>query len=195
MNLRSIACSLSLLAFAAGCGGGTGGSFLSSSDELEGEALKISYFRAYPESRTKKPVPTFRVVMSETWKDRIGVDPRNPLLRAAPGKIFRGFMFDGTMRRILDQLNDLGVDKLKPRDPREWKFREMNMLAKNPQQTSFTRVFTFGSDTSAKSYYYRDQQFSKESIEIFVKCESFVSRVVDSNSIHVATRARPLFRR
>ena len=31
-------------------------------------------------------------------------------------------------------------------------------------------------------------------VEMFVKCEAFVSRVVDSNSIQVQTQYRPLFR-
>ena len=195
MSLRSIVFSLLVLPVAAGCGGGGGRSFnFDDGPAVEG-AFKISYFRAYPAARTKKPEPTFRVVMSETWKDRIGDNPRNPLIQAAPGKIFKGFMFDRDILRLYKQLKGFGLHKLKYRDPKEWDFREMNRLARDPTQTSFTRVITVGTDAWARSYYYRDQQFSTDSIEAFVKCESFVSRIVDSNSTWVGTQSSPLFRR
>lgn len=204
MSWRNIGCNLFLGALVAGCAGSGGVSTMDSSGapaEVSG-AFKISYFRAYPAPRTRKLEPTFRVVMSESWRDRVGDGPRNPLIQAAPGKIFKGFMFDRDMRRMYEFLKKFGIHKLKARDPEEWNFREMNMLAKHPQHTSFIRVITIGSDKWAKSYYYRDQNVGpgseeeiKERIKIFVKCEAFVSRVVDSNSIQIQTKSRPLFRR
>ncbi len=55
------------------------------------DILRIAYFRANPNVKTKKPEPTYRVVMSESWRERFGENPVDPLIMAAPGKVFKGF--------------------------------------------------------------------------------------------------------
>ena len=40
--------------------------------------LKISYFRAFPDGKSKRLENFFRCVMSESWKDRMGDGPREP---------------------------------------------------------------------------------------------------------------------
>jgi hypothetical protein len=189
MSLRIIASRWALLAllatFLSGCAGEDSGS-------PDGIAiLKLSYFRSMPDPRSKKLEPTFRTVMSESWRDRMGDGPREPLAKAAPGKIYMGYVSDVEMTRYLKRLREFGIDDLKSMDPAEVKPDDFNRLAQHPQESSFTRIFTVGSDKGSKSYWFRQQQTSKDLIEKFVKCEAFISRACE-NSIQVRTLTDPL---
>ena len=180
-----------LAALLSACGGtsGSGGTAVDTSNDIA--ILKISYFRALPEPRTKKLEATYRVVMSKSWQDRVGDSPKEPLARAAPGKTYLGYVSDAEMVRYVRKLKEFGIDDLVGANPDELKPEDFNRLSLNPQETSFTRVFTVGSDKGSKSYWYRQQQTSKELIEKFVKCEAFVVRVCE-NSIQVRTMTDPL---
>ena len=186
MSMRSIASSLAalfLLLALPGCG--DGGTAVRSDDSATGDVLKISYFRVNPEPKTKKPEPTYRVVMSEGWRQAMGESPREPFAKAAPNKVFRGFANDPQMARYVRELKDLGIERLKPRNPDDFNPTELYQKAMNPQSTEFTRVITVGNDKAAKSYYYQDQQSSKELIEIFYKCEILTSRIMDGHTLSV----------
>lgn len=197
MSWRSIVSKALLLALVAGPGSGCGGDAGGTGtvvDSPDGIAiLKISYFRSLPEQKTKRPEPTFRSVMSESWRDRVADGPREPLAKAAPGKVYLGYVLDAEMARYVKRLKEFGMDDLKSRAPEDFNPDDFNRKALNTQETSFTRVFTVGSDKGAKSYYYRDQQASgrTELIEKFVKCEAFVARACE-NSIQVRTMTDPI---
>ena len=194
MNWKTIVCRLAAVAVLAlavpACGGSTtGGTVEPSSDDPA--ILKLSYFRALPEPKTKKLEPNFRVVMSESWRDRMGDGPREPLAKAAPGKIYMGYIPDGQMVRYVKKLKELGIDDLKPQPTESLNPDAFARLALNPQETSFTRVLTIGDEKGSRSYYYRDQQTSKDLIEKFVKCETFISRACEY-AIQVRTMSDPL---
>lgn len=177
MRMRSTS-SFSVALLLAGCGGT---STSRPDDPPEGEVapIKISYFRAYPEPRTQRLEPSYRAVMSQGWKDRLGESPREVLMKAAPKKVFTGFLSDAEMRKYVRLLRDYGLDSLLSRDTDSLNPQEFNRLALHPSETSFTRVFSVGTDKGSKSYYYKDQQRSKELIEKFVKCESFITRITE----------------
>ena len=194
MSLPSIVSKVALLGLLAalqpGCGGGE--TTPTVPDTADGLAiLKITYFRALPEPKTKRPEPTFRAVMSESWRDRVANGPREPLAKAAPGKVYMGYISDAEMSRYVKKLKELGIDDLKPSKPEDYDPDLFGRKAVNPQETSFTRVFTVGDDKGSKSYYYRDQQTAKDLIEKFVKCEAFIARACE-NSINVSARTDPL---
>ncbi len=172
-----------------GCGGSSGEVAESSSDDPA--ILKLSYFRALPEPKTKKLEPNFRVVMSESWRDRMGDGPREPLAKAAPGKIYMGYIPDAQMVRYVKKLKELGIDDLKSQPTESLNPDAFARLALNPQETSFTRVLTIGDEKGSRSYYYRDQQGSKEQIDKFYKCEIFISRACEY-AINVRTMSDPL---
>jgi len=153
--------------------------------------LKISYFRAFPDGKTKRLENFFRCVMSESWKDRMGDGPREPLAKAAPGRIYMGYVADVKMALYLKRLKEFGLDDLKPRRTEDFKPEEMGRLALNPQETSFTRVFTVGDEKGSRSYWYRDQQTSKDLIEKFIKCETYISRACEY-AINVTSGSEPL---
>jgi hypothetical protein len=176
-----------LAALLSACGGGSGPG-PSSDDPI---ILKISYFRALPDPKTKRLEPNYRVVMSESWHDRMGEGPREPLAKAAPGRIYMGYVPDVRMAKYMSRLKEFGMDDLKSRNPDELKPDDFGRLAINPQETNFTRIFTVGNEKGAKSYYFRDQQTSKESIEKFVKCEAFIMRACEY-AINVQSRSDPL---
>jgi len=185
---------LSLLAVVhPGCGGGSGGSAAVPESEDGLYILKITYFRPMPEQRTKRPLPTFRAVMSESWRDRVANGPREPLAKAAPKEIYLGYISDAEMFKFIKRLKEFGIDDLKSRKPEDFNPDEFNRLALNAQESAFTRVFTVGDDKGAKSYYFRDQQAfgQKELVEKFVKCEAFVARACE-NSIKVTATTDPL---
>lgn len=184
-TVSRVLCGAALLL--ASCGGGGTNSDLPE----EGAIVKMSYFRALPEPRTKKLEAVFRVVMSETWRDRMGDGPREPLAKAAPGKIYMGYVPDRDMVRYYKKLKELGLDDLKSRDPGELKPADFSRMALDAQETAFTRVLTVGVDKTAKSYWYRDQQVSKDLIEKFYKCEMFISRACEY-AIQVRTLSDPL---
>lgn len=175
------------------CGGGGGGgsTVAESPDGLY--ILKITYFRPMPEQRTKRPEPTFRAVMSESWRDRVANGPREPIAKAAPGQVYLGYIPDSEMVRYVKRLKEFGIDDLRTRKPEDFNPDEFNRLALNATESAFTRVFTVGDDKNAKSYYFRDQQASgnKELVEKFVKCEAFVARACE-NSIRVSATTDPL---
>lgn len=177
MRMRSIGW-LSAALLLPGCGG-TSTSRLDEPPEGEVAPIKISYFRAYAEPRTQRLEPSFRAVMSHGWKDRLGESTREALMKAAPKKIFTGFLSDAEMRKYVRLLRDYGLDSLLARDTDSLNPQEFNRLALHPSETSFTRVFSVGTDKGSKSYYYKDQQRSADLIAKFVKCESFITRITE----------------
>src|SRR5438046_284205 len=93
-------------ALAPGCGGTSGST---RPDEVPSEGpLKISYYRTNPEPKTKRPEPTFKVLMSNSWRDLFGESPRDPLTKAAPGKIFKGSGADIVVARYIRDLKGRG---------------------------------------------------------------------------------------
>jgi hypothetical protein len=191
MNLRTIASSLALACLVGACSGGGGGSAPAPDPLEDGAILKITYFRAFPEAKTKRLKPAFRAIMSQSWQDRMGDGPREPLAKAAPGEIYLGYIADVTMAKYVKKLQEFGLDALKSRKPEELKPEEWARLAVDPQQSSLTRIFTVGSDKSARSFYYRDQQTDPESIQKFVKCEAYIMRACEY-AINVRTMSDPL---
>jgi hypothetical protein len=194
MSSRTIAFRLSALAMLAlavpGCGS-TSGSIAEQSSPDDPAVLKLSYFRALPEPKTKRLEPNFRVVMSESWRDRMGESPREPLAKAAPGKIYMGYVPDVQMVRYVKKLKELGIDDLTPLATETLDPETFSRKALNSNESTFTRVFTIGTDKGSKSYYYRDQQTSRDLIEKFVKCETFISRACEY-AIQVRTMSDPL---
>lgn len=179
MRMRSTGFPKVLLLLAAGCGTSSGGPAAEAPAEGEVQPLKISYFRAYPEPRTQKLEPSYRAVMSYGWKDRVGESPRDVLVKAAPKKLFTGFLSDAELRKYIKLLKDNGLESLKPRDTDSLNPLEQNKLALHPQETSFTRIITVATDKSSRSYCYRDQQLSPELIKTFVKCEAIITRITE----------------
>ena len=169
-----------LLMAVPGCGGG-GADERGESLPGSGEILKISYFRAYTDPRTKQLEATYRAVMSNSWKDRVGESPRDPIVRAAPRKLYTGFLTDSEMAKYLKLLQDFGIEKLPPVNTEELRPDELNRLALDPRTTAYTRVITVGTDKWQKSYRYSDVHLpgSEKLIPIFTKCEALVTRVVE----------------
>lgn len=161
-----------------GCGGGA-----DTREDLPeaGEILKISYYRAYTDPRTKQLEASYRVVMSNTWKDRVGESPRDPIVRAAPRKLYTGFLTDSEMAKYLKLLREFGIEKLPAVNTEELKAEELHRLALDPKTTSYTRVITIGTDRWQKSYRYSDVHLpgSENLIPIFTKCEALVTRIVE----------------
>jgi hypothetical protein len=180
-----------VLALAVPACGGSGGGSVEEPSSDDPAILKLSYFRALPEPKTKRLEPNYRVVMSESWRDRMGDGPREPLAKAAPGKIYMGYVPDVQMVRYVKKLKELGIDDLKSQPSESLNSEAFSRLALNPQETSFTRVLTIGDEKGSRSYYYRDQQSSKDKIEKFVKCETFISRACEY-AIQVRTMSDPL---
>lgn len=184
---------LALLAAAAlpACGGTTG-TLEPDGDEL---ILKISHFRSFENPQNKRPEPTYKVVLSESWKDRIGEGAREPFPKAAPTNIYRGSAPDAKMRHYLGKLREYGLDLLSGRDPDSFNPQELNRLALHPVEAQFTRVITVGTDKSAKAYYYREQQGSKAQIEAFFRCEAFVISIMNGHTVKAGTRSDPVFQK
>src|SRR5947207_2370946 len=149
MNLRIIVfklaalSALSSLPFACSGEGSSSGAGTSSDDLV---ILKMSYFRAFPEAKTKRLKPAFRAVMSESWRDRMGDGPREPLAKAAPGEIYIGYFPDNKMAAYVKRLKEFGIDDLKSRNPEDLKPDEFARASVDPQNTYFIRVFTLGSN-------------------------------------------------
>jgi hypothetical protein len=180
MRMRSTSWLSVLLLLGAGCGGSAAPETDGGPAEGEPDPIKISYFRAYPEPRTQKLEPSYRAVMSHGWRDRVGETPRDVLVKAAPGKLFTGFLSDVDMRKYVRLLREYGIETLRSRDTDSLNPQELYKLAMHHQETSFTRIITVATDKGSKSYYFRDQQqVSKEAIEKFVKCESFITRITE----------------
>jgi len=186
------------LALAAHCscaGGGGGSQVRGDGPDLSGDILKITYFRAFEHPQTKKLEPTYRMILSASWVDRIGESAREPLPLAAPSNIYRGTVPDEKVRRYVAKVRELGLDDLVSRPPESFRPEELNRFSQHPTESEFTRIFTIGTEKNAKSYYYRDQQRSKEQIEKFRSCERFILSIMNGETIRVQTRSDPVFRK
>lgn len=178
--MRSSRTSWLSLLLLAGCGpSATTSSPSAAPPEGEADPLKVSYFRAYPEPKTQRLEASYRAVMSYGWKDRLGESPRDVLVKAAPKKLFTGFLSDTELRRYVKLLKDNGLEKMVARDTDTLNPLELNRLSLDAKETSFTRVITLATDKVSKSYYYRDQQKSKELIEVFRECEKIMARITE----------------
>jgi hypothetical protein len=191
MNSRTIASSLVLAVLIGACSGGGGSSSPAPDPAEDGAILKITYFRAFPEAKTKRLKPAFRAIMSQSWQDRMGDGPREPLAKAAPGEIYLGYVADVTMAKYVKKLQEFGLNDLQARKPEDLKPEEWARLAVDPQKSNLTRIFTVGSDKNARSYVYTDQQINPESIQKFVKCEAYIMRACEY-AINVRTMSDPL---
>jgi|SRR6185436_1441582 len=181
------------LAVLSSCASGGGGGTDSGSGRLSDDPaiLKISYFRAFPDGKSKRLECFFRCVMSESWKDRMGDGPREALAKAAPGRVYMGYVADGKMALYMKRLKEFGLDDLQPSRTEDFKPEEFSRLALNQTETSFTRVFTVGDEKGSRSYYYRKQQGSKDQIEKFVKCETYILRACEY-AINISSGSEPL---
>lgn len=175
----------------AGCASGdaAGGSGLAEdpSGEAEGAILKVAYFRAYAEPRTKRLEPTYKAVMTNSWREKLGESPRDGLVKAAPGKLFLGFLSDAELRKYVRILKDFGLDTLEHVDTDSLQPADLQRLSLNPQETSFTRVITIADEKGSKSYTFKGQPTTDQRAA-FIKCESFVLRIVEY-SIHITVGA------
>ncbi len=194
LNWGAIACSALL---ASGCAGGGGAG---DGEPEAGEILKISYFRPHPNPKTKKPEPTYKVVMSEAWRDRVGEFPREPFAKAAPGASYKGFMGDLDMKRFYQMLRSKGIGTLRASDPDAYNPQDLNKSAVDPRQYDpqgqpYVRIITVGTDQWHRSYALRDQQVvSTEAVEAFLRCEKLVVAMVQS-SLLIKTDAHVTFPR
>lgn len=172
LGALGILCSSGVLS-APGCGGGP--------ETQEEPILKISYYRAYTDPRTKQLEASYRVVMSNSWKDRVGESPRDPLVRAAPRKLYSGFLPDAEMAKYVKLLREFGIEDLPPVNTEDLKPEELHRLALDPKQTSYTRVITIGTDKWQRSYLYASvhRPGGEKLIPIFTKCEALVTRIVE----------------
>src|SRR5579862_484010 len=110
MSLRSIVFRLAVLGFLAALHPGCGGESVTVADTPDGLYIaKITYFRPMSE-KGKRPEVTFRAVMSESWRDRVADGPKEPLAKAAPGKIYLGYIPDAEMFRYVKRLKEFGLD-------------------------------------------------------------------------------------
>lgn len=182
MNTRSIAFSLGLAAFLAGCGDG-GTAVRPSGEGPPGEVLKISYFRVNLEPKTKRPEPTYKVVMSESWRQVLGEGPREPFQKAAPNKVFKGFANDPVMAKYVRELRSLGLDKLRSQNPDDCNPNDLHQRALGPKG-DLARVITVGSDKNARSYHFTDQP-NEDLAKLYIKCEMLVSQIMDGHTLSV----------
>ncbi len=180
------------IALLASCGGGPSGPEVR--PEGEPRPFKLSHFRSYEDQRTKKLAPTYRVVMSNGWKDRMGEGPREPLMSAAPRAQYVGYADDEKMAYYFRTLQEYGVEKLEGRNPDTLKPQELAALSQHPTLHAFHRVFTLGTDRGAKSYYYMDHHVpgKERLLEIFLKCELYVVSVMQGHSVQTRVWSNPV---
>ena len=182
MSSRSIVSRLAALGLAAAllpsCGGG--GSSTRSDDPPQEGPLKICYFRTNLEPKTKRPEPTFKVVMSNSWQQILGESPRDPLTKAAPGKVFKGFAADVVVARYISRLRDVGLDQLDPQNADDANPVLIYQQATSPVERDHPRIITVGTDKAAKSYYFKGQ-LTEEKSRAFIACEKLVSAIMDGN--------------
>jgi len=190
MNLRTIVSSLALACVLGACSGG-GSSALAPDPVEDGAILKISYFRAFPEAKTKRLKPAFRAVMSKSWQDRMGDGPREPLAKAAPREVYLGYLPDVTVAKYVKKLQEFGLDDLKFRKTEDLKPEDWSRQSVDPKLTSLTRVFTIGNEKGSRSFVYTDQQTDEDSIKKFVKCEAYILRACEY-AVNVQTMSDPL---
>jgi hypothetical protein len=163
------------------CGGSTD---VRPEENPRGDILKISYYRVNPEPKTKRPEPTYRVLMSRSWQDQVGENPREPLPKAAPNQVYKGFEEDSVVRRYVEKLRSLGLDQLRPQNPDDVNPQALYAAAMNPSNPKPPRVLTVGTDKSAKCYFSTDQGEGSQS-DIFIKCEMYVVGIMAGHTIKV----------
>ncbi|HYF01421.1 MAG TPA: hypothetical protein VEJ18_21035 [Planctomycetota bacterium] len=179
------------LVVVAGCASGDASGRSASGDapagDPEGAILKVAYFRAYAEPRTKRLEPTYKAVMTNSWREKLGESPRDGLVKAAPGKLFLGFLSDAELRKYVRILKDFGLDTLEHVDTDSLNPAELQRLSLDPKETSFTRIITVADEKGSRSYTFKGQPTTDQRAA-FIKCEAFVLRIVEY-SIHITVGA------
>jgi hypothetical protein len=183
MRAAGLVAAAGILGLLAGCAG---------AGKADSMSLKISYFRSMPNPHTQKPEPVYRVVMSLSWQELHGNHPREPFPRAAGGGVFKGVISDAEMRRYVGLLAEYGLGTLTSREPESFVPRDLKRLASDEKTAMTARVFTVGSDAGHASYLVTDQ-VGPEQNEAFLRCEAFISRVVE-HSLQIRTGAEPFLK-
>lgn len=181
MSSRSIASRvlvlLGIAALSPACGSGGSGR----TEEVPSEGpLKIAYYRTNPDPKTKRPEPTFKAVMSYSWRDMFGESPRDPLVKAAPNKVFKGFDADVVIARYVRDLKGRGLDQLQSRNADDASPATIYQQATAPLDRDHPRIITVGTDKSSKSYSFHDQK-TEEQARTFINCEKLVSAIMDGH--------------
>jgi hypothetical protein len=187
MSWRTIALSLAAASL-AGCGGPATLPWGET-----GDILKLSYYRVNTDPRTKKLEPTYRVVMSQSWREYRGDAPGEPFPKAAPGRVYSGFVSDAQMRACFADLTKAGIGTLRASEPESHNPHDLHRKAMNPAESEYTRVITIGTEKWHKSFYYRDQQSGRDLIEAFVKCEKYASAWVQMSILIHSEAVGPAF--
>jgi len=190
MSWRSIVPRSAALLLVAALGPSCGGGANVRDDAWDGDILKISYYRVNLEAKAKRPEPTYRVVLSESWKDKFGDTFREPISKAAPGQVYSGPVRDTVIRGYADKLRDFGLQKLRSRNPDDVNPQALYKLAMDPQTSTQARIITVGTDKAAKSYFASDQGIGEES-NIFIQCERYVNAVMAGFTIKVTVTSDP----
>ncbi len=158
-----------------------------------GDVVKLSYYRVNSNPRTKKLEPTYRVVMSQSWRDLRGDAPGEPFPRAAPGRVYSGFVNDSQLRGYVLRLIENGIGTLRASEPESYNPHDLHRKASHPSEHEYTRIITIGTDAWHKSFYYRDQQASRELIETFVRCEKLAANMVQWSILIQSEAVGPAF--
>ncbi len=186
MNVRLI-CVGVFAALLFGCGGRSRGENLPQVSDV----LKIAIFRSYPDQRSNtKLAPTYRAVMSESWRQQIGESPRDPFSKAAPGKVYKGFLSDRRVRLIYEELVDLGLHTLRASGPDDYNPKDLYKQATNPGESLLTRIIVVGTNEWTLCFLRKDQILAGEEqpARTFADCEKFVLKLVSSTTILVETQ-------
>jgi len=193
MASRSIAFSL-LLALAA-CGGPNTNTNDDGPAPGQGKIVKVTYLRFHIDERSRKPVPEYRVMLSSSWKAKYGESPNDPfssLYRRGSRSPFLGEVPDEKMEQLIRELDRHGIAKLRGKDPESVDRVMLQNAEKDVNEATFTRVITVGDEKGSRSYLYRDNQLSEDTIRAFTSCEKEVIKMAIQYTAQVSVGSSPV---
>lgn len=200
MLLRSIP--FSLLFFAACAGGGGGTSTNMDGNPETTDIIKVTYIRFNYNPKTRGFVPEYRVMLSASWQDKFGNDPKEPFTRLFPRgskrSPFLGMVKDAAMKNLLREMESKGLSKLpatKPEDVSlDWLAKLENAPVTDPKDppTLHGRIITVGGDGWHKSYLIREAELIPELHGVFQRVEKEVIKMSVQYTVQVSTDSNPI---
>jgi hypothetical protein len=160
------------------------------------DLVKVTYVRFNLDPKTGRYHPVYQVLISNSWKRKFGNNPREPYSKLFPrrGKHapLLGIVPDREMRSFRKKLWNAGLPGLVSVAPEEVDLVALSQVRLDRTEPPFTRIITVGNGTESRSWLFRGNNYSLESIRQFVQCEKLIIRMGELYAAKIGFESLPV---
>lgn len=160
------------------------------------DLVKVTYIRFNFDQKKKRHYPVYQVLLSKSWKRKFGNNPQEPYSKLFPRRgrhtPYTGVVPDREMRSFRRALAGKGLSGLVDVPPEEVDLVSLSQVRLNPKEAPFTRIITVGTSKGSRSWVFRNNNYSMESIRQFVQCEKLILRMVSLYATQISVESLPV---